>query len=147
MDDNIRQLWALTKVRLWPEPYRLVSLPHESLPQAAELVSRSIGRFAALVVEPDEASLTIEETLWNSRSAFIPHRAAEGPFRVVTFQINVELDVCGYFLPAVKRLAKAGIPVVPQCAYLKDHLLVHATDAERTVEILARLVRECAGIP
>lgn len=146
MNESIQRLWAETKILLWPEKYRLASLPHESLPQAAELVSGSAGRFAALVVERDEVSLTIEETLWNSRSASIPHRAADGPYRVVTFQLNVDLDVSGYFLPAAERFAEAGIPIVPQCAYLKDHVLVRAADAERAVAILIRLVRECAGI-
>jgi hypothetical protein len=121
----------------------LASLPYKSLPQAVELVSGSAGRFAALVVERDEVSLTIEETLWNSRSASIPHRSVDGPYRVVTFLLNVDLGVCGYFLPAAERLADAGIPIVPQCAYLKDHVLIRAADAERAVEVMENLVREC----
>jgi hypothetical protein len=39
--------------------------------------------------------------------------------------IDVELDVCGFLAPAAERLAEAGVPLIPQCAYLKDHLLIH----------------------
>jgi hypothetical protein len=122
----------------------LVSLPHESLAKAAEIVSKSAERFAALVVEWDEVSLTVEEKLWKSHSETVPYNATEGPFRAITLQLDVDLGVSGYFAPAAERLADAGIPIVPQCAYLKDHVLVYAADAERTVGILEDLVKECA---
>ena len=44
-----------------PEKYLLVSLPTSSLSQAAAIVSRCAGTFAALVMERDEVSLTVPE--------------------------------------------------------------------------------------
>jgi hypothetical protein len=146
MDEKIRKLWARTHIRLWPETYRLVSLRHESLSLAAEMVSRSTGRFSALVVEKDEVSLTVEETLWNSRSESVPHRTVSGPYRVITFQLDVDLGVCGYFAPAAVLLAKAQIPIIPQCAFLKDHVLVREAGAVQAMEILNALVKGCAAI-
>jgi hypothetical protein len=121
----------------------LVSLPLESLAQAAAVVSGAAGRFAALVVERDEASLTVEQTLWEGCSTFLRHRAVAGPFRAITLDVNADLGTSGYFAPAAERLAEAGIPIIPQGAYLKDHVLVRAADADRAVEILEKLVREC----
>jgi hypothetical protein len=145
MDDSIRKLWAKTRVRLWPETYWLVSLPHESLPQAVELVSRSAGRFSAIVTEQDEISLTVHEALWKAKAESIVHHSAGGPYRVITFQIDLDLSICGYFAPAAVLLAEAGIPIVPQCAFLKDHVLIREADAARAVEILNELVESCAG--
>ena len=144
LDENAKKCWARTVIRVRPESYWLVSLPHGSIRQAASVVSESKRHFAAFVLEEDEVSLTVEEKLWNARSHSIPHHASEGPYRAITFQLNVDLGVCGYFAPAADRLAEAGIPIVPQCAYSKDHVLVRAADADRAAEILNRLVRECS---
>jgi hypothetical protein len=145
MNATIQSLWARTKILPWPESYMLVSLPREALIEALSLVSSAAGHFSAVVVERDEVSLTVEEELWKTRAGTIAHHAMDGPYRAITLQLNVDLGVSGYFAPAAERLANAGISIVPQCAYLKDHVLVRATDADRAVEIMEHLVRECGG--
>jgi hypothetical protein len=145
MNALIRSLWARTKILLWPESYILVSLPDDSLVEALTVVSSARGHFSTIVVERDEVSLTVEEGLWKSRAGGIPHFSTDGPYRVITLQLNVDLGVSGYFAPAAERLADAGISVVPQCAYLKDHVLIRAADAGRAVEIMENLARECAA--
>lgn len=145
MNDDVKRLWASTRIDARPEPYLLISLPLESLPEAAALVAETSGEgFAALVVEPDEVSLTIVEALWSAQAARPPARAVAGPYRAVTLALDLDLGVSGYFAPAAVRLGEAGIPIVPQCAYLKDHVLFRAEDTDRAVEILEALARECA---
>jgi hypothetical protein len=144
MNETIRLLWSRTSLHLWPENYMLVSLPHESLIEALSMVSSSAGYFSAIVVEKDEVSLTVKEELWKARAAIVPHHSADGPFKAITLQVNVDLGVSGYFAPAADRLADAGISMVPQCAYLKDHVLIRAADADRAVKIMENLARECA---
>ena len=144
MKSTTRKLWSRTRILLWPEEYILASLPFESAPLAAELVSESAGKFAALIVERDEVSLTVEKELWTTRAAAIRHNAVDGPYRVITLQLNVDPSVSGYFEPAARRLAEAGIPIVPQCAFLKDHVLVHSSDANRAKQIMEDLSGECA---
>jgi hypothetical protein len=53
--------------------------------------------------------------------------------------------VCGYFAPAAARLAEAGISIVPQCAYLKDHVLIQDEKISHAIEILEGLIAECKG--
>jgi hypothetical protein len=150
MNDEIRVLWSRTIPALWPERYWLVSMPPSSLQGAAEAVRQSYGRFAALVVEKDEVSLTVEQSLWEfhkQKTAFVK---SEGPYRVITLRLNLgrgsglDLGICGYFAPAAALLAEAGIPIVPQCAFLKDHVLVRDSDAARAMEVLNGLVKSCA---
>lgn len=146
MNDEIRRLWAETRIFVWPQTYVLVSLPLEQLPLAASLIAASTGKFAALVLEADEVSLTIDERLWPRPAASVVHaQSAAGPYRAITLQLNINLDVTGYLLPAASLLAEAGISIVPQCGYLKDHLLIRAEDADRAVEILQGLVTDCAS--
>ncbi len=146
MNERARELWAETRIVVWPERYMLVSLPHDALAAAASLVANEAGRFAALVVEADEVSATVAEDAWSAASSAIHARAVAGPYRAITLDLAIDLGVCGYLLPAAERLADAGISIVPQCAYLKDHLLVRAEDADRAVAILEALVRE-SGSP
>lgn len=143
MTEEIRHLWARTRIVVWPQAYVLVSLAVDALPQAVSLIGSSAGTFAALVLEADEVSLTIDETLWHKAVAGGLHaNAVAGPYRAITLRLNIDLGVSGYLLPAAERLAEAGISIVPQCGYLKDHLLIRADAADRAVEILQGLIDE-----
>jgi hypothetical protein len=137
--DEVRALWARTKIVCWPEEYVLASLDPVHLAEAAAAVGRSAGRFAAIVVERDEVSVTLERGAWLELSTRVPAAAVAGPYRAITLDLAIDLGVCGYLLPAAERLARAGVSIIPQCAYLKDHLLVRAADAERAVAVLQQL--------
>jgi hypothetical protein len=145
MNGTIRLLWSRTRLLLWPENYMLVSLLHQSLGEALSMVSSSAGCFSAIVVEKDEVSLTVKEELWKARAGAFPYHSADGPYRAISLCLNVDLGVSGYFAPAAERLADAGISIVPQCAYLKDHVLIRTADADRAVAIMEQLARECAA--
>jgi hypothetical protein len=145
MNDEIQRLWAQTRVFVWPQTYVLVSLSVEQLPLAASLIAASTDTFAALVLEADEVSLTIDEQRWQVLSASaVQAQSVAGPYRAVTLQLNIDLDVTGYLLPAASLLAAAGISIVPQCGYWKDHLLIQAEQAERAVQLLEGLVNDSA---
>ena len=142
---EVRALWARTGIRRWPGRLVLVSLPHSSLAEATRLIANAAegGRarsFAGLVVEEDEVSLTIEDATWSEAAGRIAHNAVAGPYAAITLELDVDLGVCGFLLPAARLLAEAGISIVPQCGYLKDHLVIRDADADRAVAILEGLV-------
>jgi hypothetical protein len=143
MKPSVRRLWAAAEIRLSAEPLMLISLPPGALAAAADLVSSAEGSFAALILEEDEVSITIPETAWESRKDSVRPNAEDGPFRAITIGLNLDLEVSGFLAPAAERLAAAEIPIVPQCAFLKDHILVRDLDADRAKAILEEWVREC----
>jgi hypothetical protein len=144
MNATVRALWAKTRIALWPGDYLLVSLPHAALKQAALLAAAGTGQFAALVVEKEGVSLTLPREAWAEASQKFHALAAAGPYRVVTLDLEIDLNVSGYLLPAAERLAQAGIAIVPQCAFRMDHLLIRSEDAEAAVSILTRFAAACA---
>jgi hypothetical protein len=144
MNKNVKALWAKTRIKVWPDEYVLVSLSHDNLPVAASLMATSEGQFSAIVVEKDEVSLTVSRDVWSKTGGKIKTLASDGPYRVLTPDLNIDLNVSGYLLPAAERLAKSGMSIVPQCAYLKDHLLIQAGDTERARSILEQFIEECA---
>jgi hypothetical protein len=145
LKEDIRKLWGRTTVRIWPEVYRLVSFPPDASEFAFSLISKSEGGFAAFVRERDEISVTLKDSVWRSVEASAPTARVSGTLAAITLDLDVELSVCGYLAPAAARLAEAGIPIVPQCGFLKDHLLVPEDRARQAAGILESLVRECGG--
>jgi hypothetical protein len=138
-----RACWARATLLVWPQRYRVASLSPALLPEAAALLGRAApGTFAALVLERDEVSLTLEETRWTACSLRGRARAEAGPFRVITFDLDLDLALVGFLAPAAERLARAGVSIIPQCAYAKDHLLVREADLEATVATLRALIEE-----
>ncbi len=138
-------LWARTRLHVWPERYRLVSLPAEAMAELADLIGSRLTGFFCLLRERDELSVTVAEEAWRGAALRRLARGEAGPYRVVTLDLDVDLDVTGYLAPAADALARAGVAIVPQCAFLKDHLLVREEDLGPAVGALERLVREAGG--
>jgi hypothetical protein len=144
-NDRARAVWARTRLKVWPEPYALVSLPPDLLGEAAALLARTAGTFAALVLERDEVSLTLPQSLWQGAGLRTKAAREDGPYRAITLDADVDLDVCGYLAPAAVGLAEAGVSIVPQCAYRKDHLLVKEAGLEAAVRLLEELIARSRG--
>jgi hypothetical protein len=144
IDPAAREVWAQTRLHIWPEEYVVASLPRSALVAAAAAVGGAPG-FMALVAERDEVSITLTEEAWRTSGLAARASAEAGPYRVITLDVNIDLAVVGYLAPAALRLAEARIAIVPQCAFLKDHLLVREADLEIAVRVLEGLVGECRG--
>ncbi|HEX9638219.1 MAG TPA: ACT domain-containing protein [Acidobacteriota bacterium] len=119
----------------------LASLPLAALPAAARLLSSARGGFGAVVAERDEVTLTMERSQWQSSALRRRARGEAGPFRAITIDLDLGFEVCGFLAPAAERLAGAGVSIVPQCGYRKDHLLVLETQLERALQSLQALMR------
>ena len=142
LDPAARAVWARTRLHVWPERYVLASLPTRALVEAARVVGRASG-FVALVAERDEVSVTLTEEAFQAGDLRAQATAEAGPYRAITFDVNIDLAVVGYLAPAAARLAAAGVSIVPQCAFLKDHLLVREADLETAVRVLEAFSLEC----
>jgi hypothetical protein len=143
MDKTVTNLWAETHLSVWPERYWLISVAPASLSDAAAIIAASSPHFATIIMEHDEVSLTVCDEVWQERKERLPGHKIAGPYTIITFALNVDLGVCGYLLPAAERLAEAGISIMPQCAYLKDHLAIKEENAAQAVHILDKLIAEC----
>lgn len=139
MESRVLEAWARTRVRAWSERYVLVGLPTDRLVAAAALLAMKGPAFAALVAEDREISVTVEESLWEKSGLGALGYEAAGPYRVITLDAELELDLCGYLAPAAARLAEAGVPVVPQCGNRTDHLLVREEDLPEALAVLEEL--------
>lgn len=145
MNDRAREVWAATRVHVWPERYRLVSLPRERLADAAALVGLAASGFAGLVLERDEVSIAVPEEHWQHSPLRDHARSEAGPYRSITLDIDVDLAVTGYLAPAATLLAEAAVSIIPLCGFLKDHLLVREADLEKALAVLDGLIARSRG--
>jgi hypothetical protein len=118
-----------------------------ALPQALALLGEGGQAFFCLVQERDEVSATVADEVWARSPLRALARREAGPFRVITFDLNLDLEVTGYLAPAAQALAAAGVPIVPQCAFLKDHLLVPEAHLARAVTTLSALIDSSREFP
>lgn len=142
MNPRARVLWGSARLLVWPRPYDMISVPADRLALATALIPEDAG-FAVLLRERDEISLTLPSGSYD-REALAPLAPRiEGPFRVVTLDVSTDFDITGFLSPAAERLAEAGVPIVPQCGFLKDHIVVKESDLDTTVSILEELIATC----
>jgi hypothetical protein len=144
MTSRADEAWGRTAVHPWPGDYLFASLPADRMPDAAALAAAApAGTFVALVRERDEVALTLPEAS-RARLEALGARV-DGPYRVLTFDVTLPLDLVGFLAPAAVRLAEAGVSIVPQCGFRTDHLLVRAADLDTARRVLEDLVRESVG--
>ena len=67
----------------------------------------------------------------------------EGPYRLITFEIVLDLSVVGFLAAVSARLAEEGVSIYALSTFLRDHILVKGEDADRAAEALRRLIEEC----
>lgn len=141
-----RRLWAQTRIAIQDGRYQLISLPRAELLSASRLVGTVTSPFAALVLEPAEVSLTIPDGVWTEHRSSYENAREDGSYGVITFDLEIDLATTGFLAPVAVRLADAGISIIPQCAFLKDHVLVRESHLSRAVEIIQEWIDHCAGM-
>ena len=57
-------------------------------------------------------------------------------WRMLTIEVEVPLDVPGFFVHFAKALGEAGVPIVPVAGYRCDHVLVHGAHVTRAMAAL-----------
>ena len=142
VDENIRELLANTEIFLHPTDFTLVSIePREE--QKARSLLLSLEPFSSVTFDLAEISLVIDSDAWAGlREEFGSYRE-EGPYRLITFDIVLDLAIVGYLAVISRILADAGISIYALSTYLRDHVLVKESDAETAMNVLRGLIEEC----
>jgi len=142
IDENVRRLLASTRIIAYPDDFTIVSIDWKEEAKARRLL-RGMEAFSSVTFEAAEISLVIRADRWAElRDKFVGSRE-EGPYRLITFDIVLDLSVVGFMALVSARLAEAGVSIYPISTFLRDHILVRAEDADRATAALIELVKEC----
>lgn len=142
IDENIRKLIAETKIAVHPNAFTLVSIDRREEAEARRLLS-DLEVFSSVTFDLAEVSLVVKTDEWDRLKRQFRVFKEEGPYRLITFDIVLDLSVVGFLAVVSARLAEAGISIYALSTFLRDHILVKEGDIERAEEVLKQLVEEC----
>ena len=141
-----RDVWAHAGVKVWPDPVVLATFPRFAGDRVAAFAGRvgvkDAAAFVAFLTEGEECTLTAPEAAFDSWR--LRKRATEivRGLRAITIEASMPVDLVGFFAPAALRLADAAIPIIPQCGFRTDHLLVPDPRLEDAVRVVEGLVAD-----
>ncbi len=133
---------ALAAAQLFSDnqDYRLIHLPTNAIMAAAGIIAQIGEPFCALIVDKDEVSLVIPAEALDDFKERIPnYQASDGTYRLITFDIELDLDMVGFMAVVSRALAEAGVPIMTFAAFSRDHLLVPAAQFGVAMEALTKL--------
>lgn len=116
----------------------LVGLSVDSVAQLVAALPSDRG-FFSLTLDAWEASLVLPAGDWCGLAERCPDARVAGPYRLLTFDIPLELDLVGFLAAVSTALAARDVPIYALSAVSRDHLLVRAADLAAAEEALAEL--------
>ena len=142
IDQKLVSLLAQTKIKALPDHYAIISLPLEERKAAKEACRHVSAAFFSLTFSPYEITLVIPLVSWEGIRERFRRFEIASPYRVIILDIALDLEVVGYLAVISEALAQKGISVYALSTYLKDVLLVKASDLPAALEVLEKLAMQ-----
>ena len=141
LDENIRRLLAETEITLHPDSFTIVSIDRSEEDKARGIIG-DLDHFSSLTFDVAEVSLVVKAEDWGVLRERFEEYQEEGPYRLITFDIVLDLAIVGFMAVVSRRLADEGVSIYALSTYLRDHILVKEGDCEKAVETLRSLIAE-----
>ncbi|MCX6649935.1 MAG: ACT domain-containing protein [Candidatus Bathyarchaeota archaeon] len=138
---GMRKILAETRVKEHPDDYSIVFIDPRDEEKARTLL-RDLKPYSSVTYTGEEISVVLRSADWAKLKASFPGYKEEGPYRLITFDIVLDLSIVGFLSVVSTALAEAGVSIYALSTYLKDHILVKKGDAVKAVSILNGLVSE-----
>lgn len=141
MTQNLQNV--LRDVQLYSDDviYRLVHLPKNAVVVAASVLAEIKEPFLVLIVDKDEVSLIVSEDDYQDyQHRLLGHRVADIHYRLITFDIPLDLSLVGFMASISTCLAQANISILPFAAYERDHVLVPSQSYSLAISSLQKLL-------
>ena len=133
-----------TKVVVSHETYALISLRHAAFSRLMESSELSPRLTAPFFIFSDnyEVTMLLDETDFGTMRHALRDAKTERGFRLVTFDIELDLNLTGYLAEITHILAAAKVPIVAISAFSRDHLLIKQNDLAAALKALGPYVGE-----
>lgn len=109
------------------ELYVLVHLPGAAITAAAGVLAEIGTPFSALIVDKDEVSLVVLQDAWQEFKGRLRDYREAGDYRLITFDLPLDLDLVGFLAHVATVLAGANVSLMAFSAFERDHILVRAS--------------------
>ncbi len=120
--------------------YILIRLPAQAIIVAAGILAEVGEPFAALIADKDEVTLVIAQDVLEEFSGRLRgHAVSATTYRLITYDIPLDLSLVGFMATVSSALAQAGISIMPLAAYSRDHILVQSSQFDAAMQTLKTL--------
>lgn len=146
LNAQARAVWAAATIKAWPGSVVIATFPRFAGDRVAAFAGRVSLRdengFASFVIEGATCSLAATETAFDAWRLKGRATAVTRGLRALTIEASMPADLVGFFAPAAQRLAAARIPIIPQCGFHTDHILVPGDRLDEAIGVLNGLVAD-----
>jgi hypothetical protein len=142
ISEKIRHILANSTLREHPDDYSLVMIDVDEQEMARELL-KNLKPYSSITFTTEETSVVLRSSDWKRLRDNFGKYDEESPYRLITFDIVLDLSLVGYFSVLASVLAENGISIYAISTYLKDHILVKKEDIESALQVLQRLIDDC----
>ncbi len=136
-------IFAQTRLYTDGREYVTVSVPLENLYDGVALLAKLAEPFSAVVVDKDELTLVLPVEMWEVVQDGLDWTRESSSYRLITFDVPLELGLVGYLATLTHVVAEAGASLLAFSAYQRDHLLVPQQDFERVWNTLSDFIISC----
>jgi hypothetical protein len=140
-ETDISALLSSTEILVHPEDYVLISIRLEDESRARKILDRA-DAFSSITFDYSEVSLVLKSDEWDRLRGGFRGYKEDGPYRLITFDIVLDLSIVGFLAAVSARLAEAGVSIYALSTYLRDHILVKGEDVQKAEEVLEGLIQE-----
>jgi len=141
---GVKELLKQSRVEVAPETFFLVSLRHDDwkkLLSDPALSPRMTAPFMILM-DKHEVTLLLDEIDFGTMRHELRDAKTEGGYRLLTFDIELDLNIVGFMAEVSRILAEANIPIMALSAFSRDHLLIKQNDLAKALKALGGHVGE-----
>jgi hypothetical protein len=138
---DVKRIFAETIVNEHPDDYSIVFIESRDEKKARTLL-KDLRPYSSVTYTSEEVSVVLRSTDWARLKTNFPGYKEEEPYRLITFDIVLDLSLVGFLSVVSTALAESGVSIYAISTYLKDHILVKKRDAARAVAVLNCLVSE-----
>jgi len=139
---DAKELLLETRIEVAPEIYTLVSIDHKtwnSLLDRPELSPRMTAQFMILM-DKWEVTLLLDEIDLEVLLPGLSNAKIERGYRLMTFDLVLDLGIVGFMAEISRLLAEANIPIMSLSAFSRDHLLIKQQDLGKALKTLGEHV-------
>ena len=135
----------LAQTRLYTDDreYVIVNIPLEQRDAGAALFAKRATAFSAAVIDKDQLTLVLAADVWDEVKGSVEAVQETPGYRLITFDLPLELGLVGYLATLAQVLAEAGVSIFATSAYQRDHLLVMQSDFDHAWRALSGFIAAC----
>lgn len=138
---EMRPIFARTTLREHNYDYSIVMLKTNDIDKAKEMMI-FVDPYFSITFTHEEISVVLKSDDWCCIKHKFDDYREQGPYRLITFDIELELSLVGYLSVISSILSDVGISIFVISTYLKDHILVKKEQIGKTLKVLQELIDE-----